>query len=90
MADSSPRRIVRRVVEDLGGATVVPGLIDAHNHLQATGRMLSEVRLFDTRTIPDIVARIADHVRETPPGEWIVGRGWDESLLPERRHPNDT
>jgi predicted amidohydrolase YtcJ len=38
-------------IEDLGGATVVPGLIDAHNHLLSTGRMLREVQLFDTRSI---------------------------------------
>jgi predicted amidohydrolase YtcJ len=74
-------------VEDLGGATVVPGLIDAHNHLLHTGRMLREVQLFDTRSIPEIVRRVAERVAATPPGEWIVGRGWDESLLAERRHP---
>lgn len=77
----------RTRVEDLGGATVVPGLIDAHNHLLATGRMLREAQLFDTRSIPEIVERIAARVREAPPGEWIVGRGWDESLLAEGRHP---
>jgi predicted amidohydrolase YtcJ len=75
------------VVEDLGGTTVVPGLIDAHNHLLHTGRMLHEVQLFDTRSIPEIVSRVAARVAETAPGEWIVGRGWDESLLAERRHP---
>lgn len=74
-------------IEDLGGATVVPGLIDAHNHLQSTGRMLREVQLFDTRSIPEIVARVAARVKETPAGHWIVGRGWDESLLDEGRHP---
>jgi predicted amidohydrolase YtcJ len=74
-------------IEDLGGAAVVPGLIDAHNHLQATGRMLREVQLYDTRAIPEIVARVATRVRETPRGEWVVGRGWDESLLAESRHP---
>ena len=74
-------------VEDLRGATVVPGLIDAHNHLLATGRMLREVRLYDTRSIPEIVERVAARVRETPRGEWVVGRGWDESLLAEGRHP---
>ena len=74
-------------IEDLGGASVVPGLIDAHNHLQATGRMLREVQLYDTRAIPEIVARVATRVQETPRGEWVVGRGWDESLLAEARHP---
>jgi predicted amidohydrolase YtcJ len=74
-------------VEDLRGAAVIPGLIDAHNHLQATGRMLREVQLYDTRAMPEIVARVAARVRETPRGEWVVGRGWDESLLVEGRHP---
>src|SRR5688572_19263342 len=77
----------RTQIEDLRGATVVPGLIDAHNHLLATGRMLREVRLYDTRSIPEIVERVAARVRETPRGEWVVGRGWDESLLAEGRHP---
>ncbi len=77
----------RTQIEDLRGATVVPGLIDAHNHLLATGRMLREVRLYDTRSLPEIVERVAARVRETPRGEWIVGRGWDESLLAEGRHP---
>jgi predicted amidohydrolase YtcJ len=75
-------------IEDLQGAAVVPGLIDAHNHLQTTGQMLREVRLYDTRAIPEIVERVAARVAETPRGEWIVGRGWGESLLAEKRHPN--
>src|SRR3954452_24881582 len=63
-------------LEDLGGAAVVPGLIDAHNHLQATGRMLREAQLYDTRAITERVARVAARVRETPRGEWVVGRRW--------------
>lgn len=74
-------------IEDLGGAAVAPGLIDAHNHMQATGCMLRDVQLFDTRSIPEIVERVAARVAETAPGEWVVGRGWDESLLQEGRHP---
>ena len=65
----------------------MPGLIDAHNHLQATGRMLREVQLFDTREMSQIVERVAERVRETSKGEWVVGKGWDESLLAEGRHP---
>jgi predicted amidohydrolase YtcJ len=74
-------------VEDLGGATVVPGLIDAHNHLLSTGKMLGQVRLYDCRTMGQVLERVAARAREVPAGTWIVGRGWDESLLFERRHP---
>ena len=74
-------------VVDLGGSAVVPGIVDAHNHLLATGRMLDQVQLYDCRTIGEIQARVAEQAATTPPGTWIVGRGWDESLLAERRHP---
>lgn len=74
-------------VEDLDGATVIPGIIDAHNHLLATGLVLGQVRLYDCRTLGDVLDRVADRAKATPPGQWIVGRGWDESLLAERRHP---
>ena len=73
--------------EDLAGATVIPGLVDAHNHLQMTGRVLDQVQLFDCRSIGEIVERVAERCRQLPPGTWVLGRGWDESLLDERRHP---
>ena len=76
------------VVEDLGGATVMPGLIDAHNHLLMTGQILQQVQLYDCRSIDDILDRVRTAVEKAPPGTWILGRGWDESLLAERRHPN--
>src|SRR3954467_10938338 len=74
-------------LEDLGVAALVPGLIDPHNHLQATGRMLRELQLYDTRAIPEIVARVAARVRETPRGEGGGGGGWGGSLLPEGPPP---
>ncbi len=74
-------------VEDLGGAVVLPGLIDAHNHLLSTSLVLHEVQLYDCRSIQEIVDRVRERAAQTPPGQWIVGRGWDEALLLERRHP---
>jgi predicted amidohydrolase YtcJ len=74
-------------VEELEGATVIPGLVDAHNHLMHTGGVLSQVQLYDCRSLGEVQERVAERVRETQPGEWILGRGWDESLLAERRHP---
>jgi predicted amidohydrolase YtcJ len=73
--------------EDLDGATVIPGLIDAHNHLLSTGKLLGQLQLYDCRSIPDILKRVAERAASTPHGEWIQGRGWDESLLAERRYP---
>jgi predicted amidohydrolase YtcJ len=75
------------VHQDLAGRTIIPGLIDAHNHLLATGKMLRQVQLYDCRSVAEIVERVAIAVRNAHPGEWILGRGWDEGLLAERRHP---
>ena len=74
-------------IEDLEGATVVPGLIDAHNHLLATGQVLNQIQLYDCRSIDDIIQRVADRAQNVAPGSWILGRGWDESLLVEGRPP---
>ncbi|MBA3415224.1 MAG: amidohydrolase [Chloroflexia bacterium] len=74
-------------VVDLGGVTIVPGIVNAHNHLLATGRALRQVQLYGCRSIPEIQALVAEQAATVPPGTWIVGRGWDESLLAEGRHP---
>jgi predicted amidohydrolase YtcJ len=74
-------------VEDLAGAIVLPGLIDAHNHLLMTGQILRQVQLYDCQSITDIQDRVRAAASAQAPGTWIVGRGWDESLLAERRHP---
>jgi predicted amidohydrolase YtcJ len=73
---------------DLAGRTVLPGLIDAHCHMLTTGLLLGDVVLHDCRTIPEVLARVAARAAGTPPGTWIVGRGWDESVLAEGRPPS--
>src|SRR6188472_1445151 len=74
--------------ESLDGKTVIPGLVDAHNHLLFSGFLLQEIQLYDCRTIPQIVERVRTAVERAQPGDWIVGRGWDESLLAESRFPS--
>jgi predicted amidohydrolase YtcJ len=67
----------RRV--ELGGRTVVPGLIDAHFHLFGVGASASSLSLVGTRSIDDVKARVAKAVKAAAPGAWIVGRGWDQN-----------
>lgn len=76
------------IEESLDGKVVVPGLIDAHNHLLFTGFLLQDIQLYDCRSIPEIVERVRIAAEQAKPGEWIVGRGWDESLLAEGRFPS--
>jgi predicted amidohydrolase YtcJ len=73
---------------DLGGAAVIPGLIDPHNHLMATGQLLGELALYDVRSIGELQGRLREAVASVAPGTWVLGRGWDETLLAEQCMPD--
>ncbi len=72
---------------DLGDATVIPGIIDAHAHLLGLGEALRTVDLTGARTYQEVVERVAARARSLKPGEWILGRGWDQNAWPDRRFP---
>ena len=75
---------------DLGGATVVPGFIDAHHHLMTLGFWMSQIDCSYPKVtkVGDIVEQVARRAATTAPGEWIRGRGYDDNKLTERRHPS--
>jgi predicted amidohydrolase YtcJ len=63
---------------DLQGATVLPGIIDAHTHLINLGESLVRLNLKDLATEKEIVDRVRRRAASAAPGEWILGWGWDE------------
>jgi predicted amidohydrolase YtcJ len=65
-------------VVDLHGATVLPGLIDAHVHLLEFGKSLLRLNLKDVSDETEAVARVKQRVATAAPNEWILGWGWDE------------
>jgi predicted amidohydrolase YtcJ len=71
-------RVDKTRVIDLHGATVLPGLVDAHTHVAELGAILEQVRLFDVATEEEMVAKVVEKAAELPVGNWIVGYGWDE------------
>src|SRR5947209_7746487 len=75
----------RRV--DLAGGTVVPGFNDSHCHLLWIGMMLRmvDVSVDAVRSIEDIRASVGRRVAETPAGDWVLGRGYDQNMLVDRR-----
>ncbi|MBA3849492.1 MAG: amidohydrolase [Opitutus sp.] len=76
----------KRVI-DLGGATVVPGLNDAHLHLEGIGARELLFDLEGTKSIAELREKLAARVRDAAPKKWIVGRGWIETHWPEKRFP---
>jgi predicted amidohydrolase YtcJ len=77
-----------RVVE-LGGRTVLPGFIDAHNHLAFTGAEMAavDVRSPGVTSIAALVARIAEVAERTPDGRWIRAVGMNSATFEEGRLP---
>ena len=74
-------------VVDLGGRTVIPGMVDAHGHLLGLGLGLRNVDLTGTRSYDEVIARVAARARALPKGSWIVGRGWDQNDWGDTRFP---
>jgi predicted amidohydrolase YtcJ len=71
-------------VVDMAGATIIPGLVDSHTHVYGLGAKLDSIDLTDIPTEEEAVALVAEKVRTTPEGEWIIGRGWDEGAWANR------
>jgi len=74
-------------VVDLAGATLLPGLIDAHGHFILASHSLLNANLAGARSIPELVERLRAHAASVPTGEWIEGMGYRVEQLAERRHP---
>lgn len=64
---------------DLMGNTVVPGLTDAHMHIEGTGKFLQLLNLVGTTSAQEISDKIRSAASSIAPGDWIEGRGWDQN-----------
>jgi predicted amidohydrolase YtcJ len=83
-----------RVIE-LGDRALIPGFIDAHGHLSLVMQLLdllnaSSPPVGPMQTIEDVVQGLRDRIaqQQIPDGEFVMGYGYDDSLLAEGRHPN--
>jgi len=83
LAGPATRRI------DLGGRTVIPGLIDSHMHaIRAALFYATEVNWIGTKSVPDAMERIREKAKAAKPGEWIiVAGGWTPAQFAEKRRP---
>jgi hypothetical protein len=74
-------------VHDAKGATVVPGLIDAHAHLMGLGYALMRADLVGARSKAEAISRLQAFAAKLPPGAWLLGRGWDQNDWPGKAFP---
>ncbi len=75
-------------VVDLKGRFTMPGFIEGHAHFVGLGQSMMMLRLQTAKTWDDVVKQVADAAKMTPPGEWIIGRGWHQSKWSKAPTPN--
>jgi len=87
MTSSTPR--MRRLdhMIDGGGRTLLPGLIDAHGHVLGLGFGALQLDLVGTSSLDDLKQRLRTYAAAHPDARWIVGRGWNQELWPDKRFP---
>ena len=74
-------------VVDAGGRTVLPGLIDGHGHVMELGFSALQLDLTGTSSLADLQQRLRAYAAAHPDARWIIGRGWNQELWPDKRFP---
>ena len=82
------RRSASEVV-DLAGAHVFAGFTESHGHLVGYGAALEQVDLRDAATFDEVVSRVQRAAAGFAPGTWVLGRGWDQNLWPDKHFPTN-
>jgi len=72
---------------DMGGRTVLPGLIDAHGHVFGLGEMLTQLDLSATTSLQQALGAIGDYARANRDRAWVRGRGWNQENWKLGRFP---
>lgn len=70
------------------GRSLVPGMIDSHCHPFSLGWLRGNLDLKGTSNITAMRLRLRSRVQKARPGEWVVGRGWDQDAFAEKRLPD--
>ncbi|MCD2322699.1 amidohydrolase [Sphingomonas sp. IC-56] len=82
--EKRPRKLEWRT--DMGGRTLVPGMIDAHGHVMGLGSQLLLLDLSQTRSLDEALEKIRSYAAANP-NKWIVGSGWNQERWGLGRFP---
>lgn len=71
---------------DMSGKVILPGLIDAHLHINGIGRYLDDLNVKNAGSIEEVKTKLKNYA--TKRKGWITGRGWDQDIFEDKRYLN--
>lgn len=78
-ADALFNQYPRARGRDMGGRVIVPGLTDSHLHIQHYSLALQKIDC-EADKKEDCLRRVAERVKKSKPGEWVLGHGWNQNV----------
>jgi predicted amidohydrolase YtcJ len=94
-AEAAPFIAEHTQVVELADAAVLPGLIDAHGHINFSASIgglanVASPPVGPVRSMSDLQDTLRSYMlsNKIADGSWVVGMGYDDSLIAEGRHPN--
>jgi predicted amidohydrolase YtcJ len=75
--DKRPKKVEYQV--DGKGRAVVPGMIDAHAHVMATGFARMTLDLSTAKSLDEALARVRAWAAAHPEAPWLLGGGWNQA-----------
>ncbi|WP_449537257.1 amidohydrolase [Ferdinandcohnia sp. Marseille-Q9671] len=72
-------------VVHIKGNTMFPGFVDSHMHVIGHGEKLMKLDFSEMTSSKDIICALKDYSKGKSVGEWIIGEGWNENNLPDRK-----
>lgn len=77
--DELLREFDRAEKQDMRGRVILPGLTDAHLHLKHYALGLQKIDC-ETESLEECLRRVAERVKKTKPGGWVLGHGWNQNV----------
>ena len=78
-AEVLPLANINTTIQDLEGRTVLPGLTDAHIHLQLYAQLIHKIDC-EVDSLESCLERVRERVNVSSPDEWILGHGWNQNV----------
>lgn len=72
---------------DAKGKTVLPGMQDSHMHPLLVGHFANGIVLNEVKNIPEFLEKVKEKAKKLPKGQMILGSGWNQERMEERRYP---